>query len=57
MTTPADLTAERIRATGHRRTSPARSFIFHEGVDPGGALLIDQRFVRIDRTSPSGRSG
>ena len=55
MTTPADLTAERIRAAGHRRTYPARSFIFHEGDDSGGVLLIDQGLARIDRTSPSGR--
>ena len=55
MTVPADLTAERIREAGNRRTYPARSFIFHEGDESTGVLLIESGLARIDRTSASGR--
>jgi CRP-like cAMP-binding protein len=55
MTTPGDLTAERIREVGNRRTYPARSFIFHEGDDSSGVLLVETGLARIDRTSASGR--
>lgn len=55
MTVPADITAERIRELGNRRTYPARSFIFHEGDESNGVLLIEHGLARIDRTSASGR--
>lgn len=46
---------QRLLSTGGRRSYPARSYLFHEGDEPTGVLMVEAGLLRVDRTSASGR--